>query len=78
MRVIENYNSIYEELFGEDVQDIKLEELKFGEAGWDSVMTMDLIAMMEQNLNIKMSNEDKMEFDSYESGIRLLQKYGQA
>lgn len=71
----EKYDSIFDDLFGEDLKDVNLEELEFGEAGWDSVMTMDLIAMMEQEFNIRISNEDKMSLESYQSGINLLKKY---
>lgn len=72
----EIYDGIYHELFMEDVDDTELVNLQFGDAGWDSVMTNDVLALIEQEFHIKLKTEDKMDFDSYKKGIDILSKYG--
>ncbi len=76
MEMLEKYNAIYEELFGEELEVIPLEELEYGEGGWDSVMSMDLLALFEQEFDIAIKNEDKMDFSSYQEGKEILEKYG--
>lgn len=75
MSNIEKYNQIYEELFGNEIRDIELKELCYGTIGWDSVMNMDLLDMIQEVFNISMNPLDKMNFDSYLSGIEILKKY---
>lgn len=70
----EKYNEIYKELIGDDALE-EFDELSYGSVGWDSVMNMDLLDMMEQEFDIKISTSDKMSFDSYLSGIEILKKY---
>lgn len=71
----EKYNEIFKELFGDDVPEEEFEELCYGSVGWDSVMNMDLLDMMEQEFDISISTSDKMSFDSYLSGIEILKHY---
>lgn len=74
--MLEKYNNIFTEFFEDELEVIALENLHYGEAGWDSVMSMDLLAMFEQEFNIEIASVDKMNFDTYEKGKRILSKYG--
>jgi len=76
MTNLEIYNQIFKELFEDEVPETEYKELSYGNAGWDSVMNMDILEMLEQEFNISIDTEDKMKFDSYQNGIELLQKYG--
>ena len=74
--MLEEYNAIYQEMFEDELEEIGLEDLHFGEAGWDSVMSADLMTLIEQTFGIRIAKEDKMAFDSYRKGIEILRKYG--
>ena len=75
-KMLEEYNAVYREMFEDELEDIRLEDLRFGEAGWDSVMSADLMTLFEQTFDIRISKEDKMEFNSYQKGMEILRKYG--
>lgn len=74
--MLEQYNAVYEEMFEDELEEIPMEELRFGEAGWDSVTSADLMTLFEQTFNIRISREDKMSFNSYRKGLEILRKYG--
>ncbi len=76
MTALEKYNAIYKDIFEDELEVIPLEELEFGEAGWDSVTSMDLLALFEQEFDITIKSEDKMDFSSYKEGKQVLNKYG--
>lgn len=76
MSDLEVYNGIFKSLFEDEIDESNLDELEYGIAGWDSVMSMDLLEMMEQEFEISISAVDKMAFNSYQSGIEMLNKYG--
>lgn len=56
----------------EVVKDLKYQSVP----EWDSVGHMELVAELEDTFNISMETDDIIEFDSYEAGIRILNKYG--
>jgi len=74
--MLEQYNAVYEEMFEDELEEVQLEDLHFGEAGWDSVTSADLMTLLEQTFDLRISREDKMSFDSYRKGIEILRKYG--
>lgn len=76
LQMLEKYNNIFIEFFEDELEVIALEDLHYGESGWDSVMSMDLLAMFEQEFNIQIAAEDKMNFDTYKKGKQILSKYG--
>lgn len=43
---------------------------------WDSVGHMELIAELEDTFGISMETDDIIDFNSFESGIKILEKYG--
>ena len=43
---------------------------------WDSIGQMSLIAMLEEAFNIELKPDDIIGFNSYESGISILNAYG--
>lgn len=74
--MLEKYNAVFEEMFEDELEEIQLEDLRFGQAGWDSVTSADLMTLLEQTFQIRVSREDKMDFNSYLKGIEILRKYG--
>ena len=74
--MLEQYNAVFEEMFEDELEEIQLEDLRFGQAGWDSVTSADLMTLLEQTFQIRVSREDKMDFNSYLKGIEILRKYG--
>lgn len=69
------YDEIFTDFFEEELDVVGLEDLHYGDAGWDSVMSMDLVETIEQEFNIKIDSEDKKNFSSYEKGKEIIEKY---
>lgn len=42
---------------------------------WDSVGHMELVAELEDAFNISMDTDDIVDFNSFEAGIKILEKY---
>lgn len=42
---------------------------------WDSVGHMELVAELEDAFDISMETDDIIEFNSFEAGIKILEKY---
>lgn len=74
--MLDQYNAVFEEMFEDELEEIRLEDLRFGQAGWDSVTSADLMTLLEQTFQVRISREDKMSFNSYAKGIEILKKYG--
>ena len=56
--------------------DVVNEKLEYqGIPQWDSVGHMGLIASLEEAFDIMMDTDDIIDFDSYEHGKEILQKY---
>ena len=52
------------------------EELEYNEIPeWDSIGHMSLMSELEEEFNISLETEDKVEFGSFKKGIEILEKY---
>jgi len=70
----EKYNNAFIQSL--DVQEDQLVGLKYQDVPtWDSVGHMSLISELEDALDIQFETDDIVDFNSYEKGIDLLQKY---
>lgn len=76
MSNLEKYNNIFKEVL--QVEEKQLPTLKFRECeNWDSVGYMMLVGSIEEAFDIQLSDEDTMDFNSYENGkIILSNAYG--
>ena len=75
MTNLEKYVNAFVEGLGveEDVVNSKLEYLSVPE--WDSVGHMGLISELEDAFDIEMETDDIVDFNSYNTGIKILKKY---
>ena len=73
---LEKYNDIFKNLF--EVQDSDLNgDFNFGKAkNWDSFAHMDLVADLEEAIDIMLDADDITHFGGYENGKAVLRKYG--
>ncbi len=70
----EKYIEAFKESLG--VAEGQLEGLKYqGIPAWDSVGHMGLIAELEEAFGIMMETDDIVDFDSFEKGMEILEKY---
>lgn len=76
MNLLDQYNAVYKDFFEDELEEVSLEDLRFGEAGWDSVTSADMMTMFEQTFGIRISREDKLQFSNYHNGMEILRKYG--
>lgn len=71
MNNLEKYNNIFKEVL--QVEEEQLPTLKFRECeNWDSVGYMMLVSSIEEAFDIHLSDDDAMDFNSYESGMEIL------
>jgi acyl carrier protein len=74
----EKYDNAFIEAFGIGAGDLntglKYQSIK----AWDSVGHMALIAALEDAFDIMLEMDDVVDFGSYETGIKTLEKYGVA
>ena len=71
MSNIEKYNNIFKEVL--QVEEDQLPTLKFRECeNWDSVGYMMLVSSIEETFDIQLSDDDAMDFNSYENGKEIL------
>lgn len=71
MNNLEKYNNIFKEVL--QVEEEQLPTLKFRECeNWDSVGYMMLVSSIEEAFDIQLSDDDAMDFNSYESGMEIL------
>ena len=74
MNNLEKYNAAFMESFG--ITADQLPGLTYqGITAWDSVGHMQLIAALEDTLDIMFDTDDIIDFSSYEKGKELLEKY---
>ena len=75
MTNLEKYVNAFVEGLGveEDVVNSKLEYQSVPE--WDSVGHMGLISELEDTFDIEMEKDDIVDFNSYNTGIKILKKY---
>lgn len=71
MNNLEKYNNIFKEVL--QVEEDQLPTLKFRECeNWDSVGYMMLVSSIEEAFDIRLSDDDAMDFNSYENGKKIL------
>ncbi|NRP37538.1 hypothetical protein XMA121_000123 [Marinobacterium sp. xm-a-121] len=74
----EKYDGAFMEIF-EIEKDALTDELEYQSIeSWDSVGHMALIAELEDLFDISMEMDDVIDFGSYKTGIKTLEKYGVA
>ncbi len=74
MNAREKYNKAFIEAL--DVEEGQLAGLKYQDVpAWDSVGHMGLISELEDAFDIQFETDDIVDFNSYEKGIELLEKY---
>ncbi len=77
MTDLEIYDSVFIEIF--NVNKDELKSLAHHEtAEWDSLTHMELIARLEDKMNVMIEVEDIINFTSYERGLAILRTYGKA
>ncbi len=75
MSDLQRYRNLYKSTFS--VEDESLNEnFKYqSHPHWDSLGHMSLIAAIESEFGINMDMDDVIDFDSYNKGIEILEKY---
>ena len=74
----EKYNMAFIETFGISAGDLNAGLQYQSIRAWDSVGHMALIAALEDAFAIMLDMDDVVDFGSYESGVKTLEKYGVA
>lgn len=75
MTNIEKYNNAFVEVFGVEIAVLDDGFSKDSVDAWDSVHQLNIIALLEESLDIMFDPEDIMEFTSYGKGREILKKY---
>lgn len=76
MSNIEIYDSAFMEVFQIEKADLT-DSLEYQSiSAWDSVGHMALMAMLEDEFDIMLEMDDIVDFGSYKSGVKTLEKYG--
>lgn len=74
--MLDKYNKVFMDVF-EITGFEQLFTLKYRESEkWDSIGHMMLCAALEDAFDIHLEGEDILEFQSYETGLTVLKKYG--
>jgi acyl carrier protein len=72
---LESYQESFKKLFDIDIS--TLETLVYqGIPEWDSISHMELMTILENTFSIEMEIDDIIDFSSFESGKKILAKYG--
>ncbi len=76
MTNLEKYDNAFKETFEIDdsILDDSLEYQSIDQ--WDSVGHMSLMAALEDEFNIMLEMDDIVDFGSYKTGLKTLEKYG--
>ena len=74
----EKYDTAFMETFGITAGDLTAELQYQSIRAWDSVGHMALIAALEDAFAIMLDMDDVVDFGSYETGLKTLEKYGVA
>ena len=76
MTNMEKYNRVFMEVLG--VKESALNESFTFKAvpQWDSVAHLSLISALEDTFDVMFESQDILHYESYQNGIRILQKYG--
>ncbi|NME82781.1 acyl carrier protein [Clostridium sp. SM-530-WT-3G] len=71
---LEKYKNAFIETF--EIEESQLDGLKYQEINeWDSVGHMSLMAALEEIFDIMMDTDDIIDFNSFEKGKEILNKY---
>jgi len=74
----EKYDAAFMETFSIKQADLN-DDLKYQNINaWDSVGHMALMAALEDSFNIMLEMDDIVDFGSYQTGIKTLERYGVA
>lgn len=75
MNNLESYQESFKKLF--DVDNSTLATLVYQSIPeWDSISHMELMTILENTFSIEMDIDDIIDFSSFESGKKILAKYG--
>jgi len=76
MSNIEKYNQAFIEIFEIEPSDLT-DALEYQSIkAWDSVGHMALMATLEDEFDVMLEMDDIVDFGSYKTGIKTLEKYG--
>lgn len=75
MNNIETYKQIFEEILLLNKDEIENASILDTEQ-WDSLEHFNLVTNIEEKFDVNFTNEDIIDFVSYQSGIEILKKYG--
>ena len=76
MSNMEKYDAAFKEVFQIEQTDLT-DSLEYQSiTAWDSVGHMALMAMLEDEFDIMLEMDDIVDFGSYKSGVKTLEKYG--
>ena len=70
------YNKVFMEVFGIVESQLNSSLSYQSIDSWDSVGHMELIAKLESAFEIMIEMDDVIDFNSYEFGMKILNKYG--
>lgn len=76
MSNIKKYKLIFIENFNVDEDDLNDAFTYDSIPGWDSIAHVALVGAIEDSFDIMLDTEDILEFNSFKSGIAILEKYG--
>lgn len=71
----EKYDGIFREILGLEKSKLDSNLLYQSVPAWDSVGHMSLISIIEETFNIMMDTDDIIDFNSYQRGMEILEKY---
>lgn len=72
---LQTYKNAFKKLF--ELEDSSLEKLEYqGIPEWDSISHMELMTILEKEFSIEMEIDDIIDFSSFETGRKILAKYG--
>lgn len=74
MTNLEKYTNVFVtnfEITEEEAKVLKYQDID----AWDSIGHMDLVATLEDTFDIMMETDDIIDFNSYEKGIEIMEKY---
>lgn len=74
MTNFEKYQSVFVESLNLNLEDVVNATQESVDA-WDSIGHMSLVAVMEDTFGIELQSDDIVEFNSFNKGIELLEKY---
>ncbi len=73
---LKRYNEVFMDVFGVTEEELGSDFSTETIEAWDSIGHMNLISSLEEEFDILFESDDLMEFQSYDKGIELMEKYG--